>query len=83
MRVYKFNNNYRYSNKTYKSVDSYINNSKVNKYNLYASIRNNKYKTELIPVTLAKRLLRVKRSLVLPAHINLTLITNSYDVVHS
>jgi heme/copper-type cytochrome/quinol oxidase subunit 2 len=28
-------------------------------------------------------LLRTKRTLVLPAHVNLTLITNSYDVVHS
>jgi heme/copper-type cytochrome/quinol oxidase subunit 2 len=28
-------------------------------------------------------LLRTKRTLVLPAHINITVITNSYDVVHS
>ena len=32
---------------------------------------------------LARRILRTKRTLVLPAHINLTIITNSYDVVHS
>lgn len=83
MRIYKFNNNYKYSNKTYQPISNYISNNKTNKYSLYANVRNNKYKTELIPVTLAKRLLRVKRSLVLPAHINLTLITNSYDVVHS
>lgn len=30
-----------------------------------------------------RRLLRTKRTLVLPAHINITLITSSYDVVHS
>jgi heme/copper-type cytochrome/quinol oxidase subunit 2 len=28
-------------------------------------------------------LLRVKRTLVVPTHINITAITNSYDVVHS
>lgn len=32
---------------------------------------------------LSKRLLRTKKILVLPAHVNLTLITNSYDVTHS
>ena len=46
-------------------------------------MKNNKHKNELIPVTLARRLLRTKRTLVLPVHINITLITNSYDVVHS
>ena len=50
---------------------------------MYTAIKNNKYKNELIPVTLARRLLRTKRTLILPAHINLTLITNSYDVIHS
>jgi hypothetical protein len=30
-----------------------------------------------------KRMLRTKKVLVLPAHINITLITNSYDVNHS
>jgi hypothetical protein len=30
-----------------------------------------------------KRLLRVKRILVLPAHLNISIITNSFDVVHS
>jgi cytochrome c oxidase subunit 2 len=29
------------------------------------------------------RLLRSKRILVLPAHVNITAITNSYDIVHS
>ena len=49
----------------------------------YQAIKYNKHRTELVPVTLARRLLRTKRTLVLPAHINLTVITNSYDVVHS
>ena len=43
----------------------------------------NKHRSELVPVTLARRLLRTKRTLVLPSHVNLTIITNSYDVVHS
>ena len=55
----------------------------LSKYNLYTAFKNNKYKNELISVTLARRLLRTKRTLILPVHINLTLITNSYDVVHS
>lgn len=47
------------------------------------SIRNNRHRGEQIPVNLAKRLLLVKRNLVLPAHVNISIITNSYDVVHS
>lgn len=51
--------------------------------NYHKSIKYNKHKNELVPVNLARRLLRVKRTLVLPAHVNITLISNSYDVVHS
>lgn len=36
-----------------------------------------------MPVSLSRRLLRTKKTLVIPAHVNLTVITNSYDVVHS
>lgn len=49
----------------------------------YRLLRKNKKRSEYIPTTLAKRLLRVRRTLVLPAHINLTVITNSFDIVHS
>lgn len=52
-------------------------------YNNYQGVKFNKQRSELVPVTLARRLLRTKRTLVLPAHVNLTVITNSYDVVHS
>lgn len=51
--------------------------------NYRTAVRINRHRSELVPVTLARRLLRTKRTLVLPAHINLTVITNSYDVVHS
>ncbi len=83
LRMFSFPNNKRYDNKTYTYIENFTNKTDMDKYNLYTGVRNNKYKTEMIPVTLARRLLRTKRTLVLPAHINITLITNSYDVVHS
>lgn len=83
LRSFVFSQNHKYNNKTYKYIENFVNNENFNKYNLYTSIKNNKYKNELIPTTLAKRLLRTKRTLILPAHINITLITSSYDVVHS
>ena len=52
-------------------------------FNYQRSIKYNRQRQELVPVNLARRLLRTKRTLVLPAHVNITLITNSYDVVHS
>lgn len=83
LRMFIFPNNKRYDNKTYTYIENFTNKSNIDKYNLYTGVKNNKYKNEMIPVTLARRLLRTKRTLVLPAHINITLITNSYDVVHS
>ncbi len=52
-------------------------------FNYQNAIKFNRHRSEIVPVTLARRLLRTKRTLVLPAHINLTIVTNSYDVVHS
>ena len=49
----------------------------------YKLLKKNKNKTEVNSVLLSKRLLRTKRTLVLPAHVNITAITNSYDVIHS
>jgi hypothetical protein len=46
----------------------------------YKFLKKAKRHSEVIPVPLARRILRTKRTLVLPAHINLTVITNSYDV---
>lgn len=42
-----------------------------------------KYKTTDIASAFNKRLLRTRRILVLPTGVNLTVITNSFDVVHS
>jgi heme/copper-type cytochrome/quinol oxidase subunit 2 len=49
----------------------------------YRMFRKNRVRSETMPIVVAKRLLRVKRTLVVPTHINITAITNSYDVVHS
>jgi len=49
----------------------------------YRMFKKNRFRGENMPVIVAKRLLRVKRTLVIPTHINITAITNSYDVVHS
>jgi hypothetical protein len=50
---------------------------------MYRLIKKNKKRGDLIPVNLARRILRTRRTLVLPAHVNVTLITNSFDIVHS
>jgi len=49
----------------------------------YRFFRKNKKRYENTSVLLSKRMLRTRRTLVLPAHVNLTAITNSYDVIHS
>jgi hypothetical protein len=49
----------------------------------YRMIRKNKVRYELTNLVLSKRILRTRRTLVLPAHVNITAITNSYDVMHS
>lgn len=49
----------------------------------YRMLRKNRVRSENMPVVVSKRLLRVKKTLVLPTHINITAVTNSYDVVHS
>ena len=72
--LYNINNNLNIKN---------FNIENLNKYNNFILKRNNKHKNEIISVNLARRLLRTKRTLVLPVHLNLTVITNSYDVIHS
>lgn len=49
-------------------------------YRFYKKMKN---RTENVSIPFNKRMLRTKKILVLPAHVNLTVITNSYDVVHS
>lgn len=83
LRSFTFSQNYKFNNQSYQPISNMTNKENFIKYNLYTSEKNNKSKHETISVTLARRLLRTKRTLVLPAHINITLITSSYDVVHS
>lgn len=83
LRSFSFPQNYKFDNKTYTPIKNFIQNDNINRYNLYTSIRTNRKKSESNPITTSRRLLRTKRTLILPAHINITLITSSYDVVHS
>ena len=58
-------------------------NEKNNIFTNYKLIKKNKKHSDIIPTTLNKRLLRTKKTLVIPAHINISLITSSFDIVHS
>ena len=49
----------------------------------YNFFKKNKVRYENTSVVLSKRILRTRRTLVLPAHVNITAVTNSYDVIHS
>jgi len=49
----------------------------------YRMVKKNKKRNEDVSIVHSKRLLRVKKTLVLPTHVNITAITNSFDVVHS
>lgn len=73
----------RYSGKTIllnnSIFEDYINDAT----SYYRMMKKNKKRSELISINLSRRILRTKRTLVLPAHTNITLITNSFDIVHS
>jgi len=49
----------------------------------YNMLKKKKDRNHLVSGVLSRRMLRTKRTLVLPAHVNITAITNSYDVIHS
>nr|YP_010632217.1 cytochrome c oxidase subunit 2 [Cryptocaryon irritans]WBP62333.1 cytochrome c oxidase subunit 2 [Cryptocaryon irritans] len=76
----------KYSGKLFlKNNSIFLDNSIIDIDNIknYRMFKKNKKKFDLTPVAYSKRLLRTQRTLVLPAHVNITAITNSYDVVHS
>lgn len=73
----------KYQEYTFLSQNKIILKNNFNATNRYRMIRKSKNRHELTNLVLSKRLLRTRRTLVLPAHVNLTAITNSYDVVHS
>jgi len=49
----------------------------------YKMFKVNKKKTDMNNLNINRRMLRTRRTLVLPAHVNLTAVTNSFDVIHS
>jgi len=49
----------------------------------YKMFKLNKKKTDINNLNVNRRMLRTRRTLVLPAHVNLTAVTNSFDVIHS
>ena len=49
----------------------------------YKFFMKNKVRGDDTNMAVSRRMIRTKRTLVLPAHVNLTAITNSYDVIHS
>jgi len=73
----------KYQEYTFLSQNKIILKNNFNATNRYRMVRKSKNRYELTNQVLSKRLLRTRRTLVLPAHVNLTAITNSYDVVHS
>lgn len=67
---YLFNNDF--------IIENFGNSTK--QYNLLKKGKNRFYNTSLV---LSKRLLRTRRTLVLPVNLNMTVVTNSFDVIHS
>lgn len=63
--------------------DSVMNYNDLDFLSVSDMFRKNKKKTDNVNMLTSRRMLRTKRSLVLPSHVNITAITNSYDVVHS
>jgi hypothetical protein len=49
----------------------------------YRFFKKMKHKADNVALPFSKRLLRTRKILVLPAHVNLAVITNSFDVIHS
>ena len=49
----------------------------------YKMFKLNKKKKDVNNLNINRRMLRTRRTLVLPAHVNLTAVTNSFDVIHS
>lgn len=73
----------RCSDAPYLKANSFIEHFTFKPTKAYRLLKKNRAQVELMSSQLSRRLLRTRKTLVLPAHVNLTLITNSYDVVHS
>jgi hypothetical protein len=73
----------KYSEYTFLSQNKIILKNTDNATRQYRMMRKYKNRYELANLVLSKRMLRTKRTLILPAHVNITAVTNSYDVIHS
>lgn len=73
----------KYSGKPMLFENSYIVEADRSPTKQYNYFKKKKTRPELMSVGVSRRMLRTKRTLVLPAHVNITAITNSYDVIHS
>jgi len=73
----------KFTDKPYLVANKIIKSLEFNATTLYRCIKKNKLRSENFSVQLSRRLLRTKKTLVLPSHVNITLISNSYDVIHS
>lgn len=76
-------NDIRFSDAPYFRANSFIEHFEFEPTRAYRLLKKNRAQSEVMSTQLSRRLLRTRKTLVLPAHVNLTLITNSYDVVHS
>lgn len=79
----ELNKNIKYTYQPYIHKNRIILNDNKNYFTHYQIFKKSKKRNEDIRLPFNKRLLRTKRIVVLPAHVNLTIITNSFDVVHS
>lgn len=68
---------------TLNSSLSFVNQLEFEPTKLYRALKKNRNREEAMSSQLSRRLMRTRKTLVLPAHANITLVTNSYDVVHS
>jgi len=59
---------------------SYSNDNLSRKYKFFMK---NRVRGDDTNIAVSRRMIRTKRTLVIPAHVNITAITNSYDVIHS
>jgi hypothetical protein len=78
-----YNNIQKYSGNPFLKEASIIEENFGNPTRQYKLVKKAKSRLDTTRVANWNRLLRSRRVLVLPAHINITVITNSFDVVHS
>ena len=74
---------YQYSGNPFLKNTAIIEENFSNPTRQYRMLKKAKNRLDATSINTWNRLLRAKRVLVLPAHVNITAITNSYDIIHS